>query len=83
MDTAWAKELNATHIGEELAFLWRFPGSNVKAHIEGELQEILHDTSYTYLTLVGEGANDGEQFRLEHATLVFLPRVEMSDPFQA
>lgn len=74
MDTVWANEMNATHIGEELSFLWRFPGSNVKATIDGELQEVLHDTSSTYLTLVGEGASDGEQFRLEHTTLVLLPK---------
>ena len=77
MDTAWANELNATHIGEELSFKWHFPGSNVKALIEGELQEVLHDTSSTYLTLVGEGGSDGEQFRLEHRFLVVLPKREV------
>lgn len=77
MDTAWAKELNATHIGNRILFNWHFPGSNVKALIEGELQEILHDTSYTHVTLVGEGASDGEEFRLEHATLAFMPKREV------
>lgn len=76
MDTAWAKELNATHIGNQVWFDWYFPGSNVKADIRAELQEVLHDTSHTHVTLVGEGASDGEEFRLEHDTLVFLPKRE-------
>jgi hypothetical protein len=66
-----AGELCVDDIGIRVAFNWRFPHSNVHAHVAGELRQIAHDGNTTAINLTDTASNgDLEEFVLEHDTRI-------------
>jgi hypothetical protein len=56
-----AGDLSGRHIGSRISFGHRFPMSDVRATITGELREIHHDASGVTVWLVGDNPQGGEK----------------------
>ncbi|QUD15880.1 hypothetical protein [Nocardia phage KYD2] len=62
-----SSHLHAGYIGHPVIFNWRFPSSDVKAVVTGELRQIYHNSAETVLNLT---APDSDTADLTEFTLV-------------
>lgn len=68
-------QLHAGHIGSLVVFNWRFPSSDVKAVVTGELRQIYHNAAETVLNLTAPDRMDCDltEFTLVSGDTVLLP----------
>ena len=67
--------LHAGHIGSLVIFNWRFPSSDVKAVVTGELRQIYHNAAETVLNLTAPDSDSADltEFTLVSGDTVLLP----------
>lgn len=67
--------LHAGHIGSLVVFNWRFPSSDVKAVVTGELRQIYHTASETVVNLTAPDRMDCDltEYTLISGDTVLLP----------
>ena len=67
--------LHAGHIGSLVIFNWRFPSSDVKAVVTGELRQIYHNAAETVLNLTAPDSDSADltEFTLVAGDTVLLP----------
>ncbi|AGT14320.1 hypothetical protein ADZZY_72 [Mycobacterium phage Adzzy] len=70
-----AKELTHNQIGERVQFYWKFPLSDVRAVIMGDLREVHHDGEGVTVWLAGRNSEgDKQEFQMSPMSLVSVVR---------
>ncbi|ABE67391.1 hypothetical protein PBI_CHE12_72 [Mycobacterium phage Che12] len=70
-----AQELTHKHIGERVQFYWKFPLSDVRAVITGDLREVHHDGEGTTVWLTGRNSEGSKQeFQISPITRIGVVR---------
>ncbi|ATW60200.1 hypothetical protein SEA_PH8S_72 [Mycobacterium phage Ph8s] len=74
-DKVSARSLTHEHIGERVHFYWKFPDSNVRAVIMGDVREVHHDGEGVTVWLAGRNSEGSKQeFQLSPTSLISVVR---------